>query len=192
MKNLYSKLQLILVIVLFSAHHLNAQKNNSIWTKITKEKIGNAEKVIRKSEPNKAYFFQLDIEKLKTQLINAPLRGDSPKISNLVIQFPNAEGEMESFRVKEAPVMAPKLQAKYPDIRSYVGQSINNPSSIMRISITPHGLYTLVLGAKSGIQYINPYTANLKNYIVYSKQDLFKLSNDFECGFEENNYYERS
>ncbi|HMC02308.1 MAG TPA: hypothetical protein VKN14_14810, partial [Flavobacteriaceae bacterium] len=181
MKNCYSKLQLILVIVLFSIQQVNAQKNNSVWTKITKEKIGNAEKVIRKSEPNKAFFFQLNIDNLKAQLLNAPLRGESPKVSNLVIEFPNTDGKMESFRVKEAPVMVPEMQANHPDLRSYVGQSIQNPSKLIRFSITPLGLHTMTLSTGQGTQYMDPYTKDGLNYISYSKNDLSPLKEKFIC-----------
>ncbi|MDU8886785.1 M12 family metallo-peptidase [Yeosuana sp. MJ-SS3] len=186
MKNYYSKLQLILVVVLFSILQSNAQKNNSVWTKITKEKIGTTEKVLRKSEPKKAIFFQLNIEALKTQLLNAPLRGDSPKVSNLVIEFPNKDGKMESFRVKEAPVMVPEMQANHPDLRSYVGQSIQNPSKLIRFSVTPLGLHTMTLSSGQGTQYMDPYTKDGLSYISYLKKDLSPLKEKFICHFEEN------
>ena len=166
---------------MFSA---KAQKNNTIWSKITKENISNAEKIERKSQPSKATFYQLDIAKLKTQLVNAPLRGASNIVSNVIIDFPNSDGTIESYRVKEAPVMALELQAKHPDIRSYVGQSIDNPWSIIRFSVTSKGLHTMTLSGKLGTQYIDPFTKDTKSYIAYSKKNLQRLNDSFVCGFD--------
>jgi len=189
MKHIYSKLQITLLLILFFIVSLSAQKSNVVWSKISKENIAQAEKVIRKSEPKKATFYQLDLNKLKIQLENAPLRGASNKVSNLIVDFPNADGTIESYRVKEAPVMVPEMQANHPEIRSYVGQSIDNPSTLIRFSVTPLGLHTMTLSAKKGAQYIDPFTTNLKNYVVYTKRDLPKLNDDFVCGFEDNSDY---
>ena len=71
-------------------------------------------------------------------ITEAPLRGTLlAKNSNIIIDFPNSEGEMESFRIVEASVMHPELQAQYPNIRSYAGQGVDDPSATIRFSISP-------------------------------------------------------
>lgn len=192
MKSYYSKLLTILILFLFLTTTVTAQKVTGLWAKVTKEKVSNSAKSLRKSEPIKAAFYQLDLDKLKLQLKNAPVRGESIKVSNVVIEFPNAEGELVSYSVKEAPVMVPEFQVKHPEMRSYVGQGIDNPASLIRFSITPQGLHTMSLNTKQGAQYIDPYTKNGKHYIVYNKRDLPILKDSFICEAINENSREQS
>ena len=193
MKRLFTVLITLLIVILFFPPTLSAQNNESLWLKISKQKANQGTVIKGKSEPKNANFYQLNLNQFKARLKNAPLRGTSNKQSDIIIQFPNAKGELEAFRVMEAPVMAPELQAKHPDIKSYMGQSIENPASIIRFSVTPLGLHTMTLSSKYGTQYIEPFTKNSNNYIVYSKHDLPKADDDFVCGVtEEINYSNRA
>jgi subtilisin-like proprotein convertase family protein len=171
---------------------MSAQQSQDLWSKTTKGIILKDNLVLRNSEPNKAGFYQLDLDRLKVRLANAPLRGISSKPSNVIIHFPNAEGGIEAFQVKEAPVMVPEFQAKHPDMRAYVGQGIDNPTSTIRFSITPLGLHAITLSSKKGALYIDPYSKNGRNYIVYAKQDLPALDEAFICEVKEANSFERS
>ena len=171
---------------------MSAQQSQDLWSKTTKGITLKDNQVLRNSEPNKAGFYQLDLDRLKVRLANAPLRGTSSKPSNVIIHFPNAEGGIEAFQVKEAPVMVPEFQAKHPDMRAYVGQGIDNPTSTIRFSITPLGLHAMTLSSKKGALYIDPYSKNGRNYIVYAKQDLPALDEAFICEVKEANSFERS
>ena len=51
------------------------------------------------------------------------------------IEFPNSKGEFQRFSVFEASVMHPDLQAKYPNIKSYAGKGIDDPTATIRLSI---------------------------------------------------------
>src|SRR6476620_6295279 len=72
-------------------------------------------------------LFELDANKLKQQLSNSPQRFSGLK-STVVVSFPNGNGQFENFRVTENSNMDPELAARYPEIKSYVGQGIENPS----------------------------------------------------------------
>ena len=138
------KLHQVLSIAIFlCVFSLFGQKSS--WTIISKENASEGELLLRKSQPEKAAFFTLSIEDLKDRLSNAPQRGSSNKQSKVVIDLPNSNGELESFRVMEASVMHPELQKKYPEIRSYIGQSLVNPSTIVRFSLTSQGLHSMSL-----------------------------------------------
>jgi hypothetical protein len=41
--------------------------------------------------------------------------------------------------------MDPELAAKYPEIKSYVGQGIENPNSTLYFSLSPLGLYSMMI-----------------------------------------------
>ncbi|MDT8418699.1 MAG: M12 family metallo-peptidase, partial [Lutibacter sp.] len=86
----------------------------------------------------------------------------------------------------EASILDENLQKQYPNIRSYVGKGIDNPSSVIRFSVTPQGLHAMVLGKAEGTVYIDPTTENGDSYMVYSSKNL-PSAEAFECKFDEVN-----
>ncbi|MDT0557931.1 M12 family metallo-peptidase [Ichthyenterobacterium sp. W332] len=180
-KNIYLS---FMMLALFSLGSF-AQQSKGLWFKITQEKI-TSDVLTRTSMPIDAEYYQLNIEALKGQLETVPERQSGIK-SNTILDFPNADGSLESFRVMEASIMASELQAEYPEIRSYVGQSIENPSSLIRFSLTPLGLHTMTL-SENGTQLIDPYT-NDGFYMVYKKTSLPNSENILECGVNDDIEY---
>ncbi|WP_034042153.1 reprolysin-like metallopeptidase [Wocania ichthyoenteri] len=180
MKYFYIKNYLYLLLFSFFLTSLSAQNNKAFWTKVTNEEASIGKKGIRKTEPLKSVYYQLDINKLKTALSSAPKRSVKNEVSNLIIQIPNSEGHFDNFEVKESSVLEPDYQEKYPELRTYIGQNIKNPSSIISFSVTPKGFHGMVLSSKTGTQFIDPYTQN-NTYIVYNKGDLPRLKEAFKC-----------
>ncbi len=158
---------------------LSAQ--NELWVKTTADKYINDTKVRRNSIPDKADYYQLNINFLKSQLVGAPIRGQFTGKSPLIISFPTADGKMEQFRVMESPIMHPDLSAKYLMIKTYAAQGIDDPTSTMRFSITPFGLHTMVLSGLHSANYIDPYTTTSNVYMVYDKKSLGANTQNFEC-----------
>lgn len=157
-------------------------QNKSFWTKISKDKASSEELFFRNSDPVKALYYELNINALKDILGNVPNR-TSGEVSNVIVSFPNSDGSFDSYRILEAPVMQAELQEKYPNIRSYVGQGIENPANIIRFSLTPQGLHTMKFSAQGGVEIIDPVSRNFDSYMVYRKQDLPTFMDGFECGF---------
>ena len=126
-------------------------------------------------------LFELNIEELKSILANSVENSIVSKQSNITVPFPNADGLMENFRVYELSNMDPALAARYPEIKSYVGQGIENPSSSIYFSVSPLGLQTMVLNADKSAVFMEPYTTDLSTYVVYKKSDKAASLNKFEC-----------
>ncbi len=154
-------------------------QDKSIWQKQNSSSITNV-KTSRQDLP-KQEAYTLNLESLKKTLTEAPLRGKSLVNSGVIISFPNSEGEFENYRVMEAPVMHPDLAAKYPNIKSYVGQGIDDASARIRFSISPLGLQSMRLSATKPASFIEPYTNDLKVYTVYKRADRTAGFNNFEC-----------
>lgn len=192
MKQFYSKLKLFVLMLLFFSVSSFAQNNKSLWTTITKENAERGQLLFRKSQPLKAKYYQLNVEELKSLLSNAPDRNTFSGKSNLIISFPNDKGVFEEYRIKEASIMHPELQEKHPEIRSYVGQGITSPSSIIRFSVTPKGLHTMTLSSEQGTQFIDPFSKETNTYIVYGKKDLPGLETPFECGFDDSSVSDKN
>lgn len=161
---------LLLFNLLLIAGNL-AQAQDSVWHSITENQV-TSEKLERDSRPQTFKLFTLDLEALKTKLRNAPARNFTNEQSNVILGFPNPDGVMQHFRIYEASVMDPVLAARHPEIRSYVGQGIEDRSAMIRFSTTVFGLHTMTLSAVDGTWYIDPYTKDCKNYMVFRKSDL--------------------
>lgn len=161
---------------------LSAQhKTEGLWKKVSENDIKNLPKTRRNAIPSKAHFFQLNLQELKTALVNAPVRGEFVGRSNLIISFPTASGNFEKFRVMESPIMHPDLAKKYPMIKTYAAQGIDDPTATMRFSVTQFGLHTMTISGKTSSNYIDPFTTDLVNYIVYDKESLNGTPQSFEC-----------
>lgn len=171
-KRLFINLLLILSIGLVSAQ-------NSLWTKTSEARFDALQKFERASVPKQAVFYTLNLEAMKAALQTAPTRDFSGASSSTVISFPNGNGTLEQFRIFESSVMAPELAANHPEIQSYVGQGITNPTARIFLTTTLFGFHGMVL-SDQGTYYIDPYTTDLKGYVVYTKASL-TTSRTFVC-----------
>lgn len=155
-----------------------AQTGKMVWKSTTKK----AETTLVANKQNliNPRLFELDVNELKQSLLTAPMRFSSRQ-SNVVVSFPNADGQMERYRIMESSNMDPELAARYPEIKTYVGQGIDNPSSTIYISLSPLGLQTMVIKADQSAEFIEPYTTDLSTYSVYRKADKAASLNKFEC-----------
>ncbi|MDI1318373.1 reprolysin-like metallopeptidase [Flavobacterium sp.] len=174
MKKIYLLLFTLLVI------NTAFSQSKSIWKSVKESELASATKVKRNSFPRNFELFQLDLNALKASLATAPLR-DSKGKSKLIIELPNAEGQLEHFRVVETPSMESGLAVKYPMMKTYAAQGIENPTAVARFSVTQLGLNSMTLSGEKSTVFIDAYTEDRNNYIVYSKSSLTKNGNDFAC-----------
>ncbi len=163
MKN---KLLLSILALLFFASGYAQQ----FWFPTSSQRLQGLEKVERTSMVYTSSLFNLNLEQMKQKLQFAPSRNSGVE-STIVIDFPDANGKLKQFKIYEASVMHPVLAAKYDGLQTYVGQGVTNPNEVIRISTTVFGLHAMTF-TDQGVQYIDPYTKDLQNYIVYKKQDV--------------------
>ena len=160
-----------------------SQKN--FWEISTKENSLPIQRVQRTTVPLKFEVFTLDLQSFKAELLKAPKREILNSNSNLIVNFPNADGEFESYRIYEASVMHPDLQAQFPDIRSYVGIGVEDKTAMVRFSTTLFGVHAMLFAGDREVHYIDTYTNDLSQYIVYSRKSI-QPSSVFNCLVEDN------
>ena len=174
------KKKILIILMMISSLFLNAQ-GKSFWHQIEESSIKNEAKLRRASFPNEYRLWKLDLQSLKNVIRNAPVRGEFKGVSNVVIHLPNAEGQLERFRILETPIMEKALAAKFPTIKSYVGCGLDDKTAVVRFSVTEFGLHSMTLSAGKSSVFIDPYTENTLNYIVYNKASLIGDGQTFEC-----------
>lgn len=169
---------LLLLVVLFS--YAFGFSQNSIWKKISSDEV-TTPLLTRRSQPTEFLLYSLNMEVLKAKLATAPSRNVLGQETNLVIAFPNPQGELQNFRVFEASIMHPELAGRHPEIQSYIGLGVEDKTAMIRFSTTIFGLHTMTFSGKNGTSYIDPYSKDLKNYMVYNRSSLTGDVN-FACG----------
>ena len=114
----------------------------------------------------------LEHEEIISALSEAPMEFTADAESRSVtIDLPLPNGGMETMEVVESPVMAPKLQAKYPSIRSYIVRSTTNPLITGRLSYSPYG-FDATIATDQGHFYISPFATNqTRFYVSYYQKD---------------------
>lgn len=138
----------------------------------TLESSMRAQPETRRIIPDRYRTLTLDVERLRVLLSEAPLEltaaaADAP----LLVALPMPGGTFELFRVVESPVMEPGLSMKFPLIRTYRGQGVDDPTATARFDLTELGFHAQVLGAGRA-DYIDPYAAGDRDhYIVYRRSD---------------------
>lgn len=173
---------LLLMFYLMISFSGFSQKN--LWEKKAKEDSLPVQKMQRTTIPSEFEVFALDLQSFKEELLQAPKRERSNSLSNVIVDFPNAEGELESFRIYEASVMHPDLQAQFPEIRSYVGVGIENKTAMVRFSTTLYGVHAMIFTGDKEVNYIDTYSNDLSLYMVYSRKNIVPTST-FNCLVED-------
>ncbi|MBC6988260.1 reprolysin-like metallopeptidase [Hymenobacter sp. BT491] len=115
--------------------------------------------------------FQLST--LREVLKQAPAeKGAGARNSATVVSLPLPDGTSGRFRVATVPVMAPELAARYPQIRTYEAQGIDDPSATARLDVSPAGFHAQILTGSQTI-YIDPASsADATHHLVFSKQAM--------------------
>jgi hypothetical protein len=115
---------------------------------------------------------QLDSKSLADFLKTAPgeFSFTSGKVPVLELPLPN--GQISKFEVYYSPIMEPALEATYPEIRTYLGKSIDNYSYSARLDLTPHGFHGQIFTSEGTI-FIDPYSkGNTGYYLSYFRKDF--------------------
>ena len=164
----------IFFIVCFSINSLtvNAQMKN-IWSKT--DKTDSVDDLLeRKYIVTNYKIITLDLQGLKERLKDISKGGDN------LFEFPDVQGNLVTFTIKKTSLLHPILTKKFPTINSYQGKSIGNTSSTIHFTVDNFGLHAMILSSNQSTVFIDPYTKDRKEYIVYSKKDT-ERKNVFKC-----------
>ena len=108
--------------------------------------------------PNKYRPMSLDFAGMKSFLATAPHENAVAIGSSMhILSLPMPEGGFEHFRIVYSPIMEAPLAAMFPEIRTYAGQGIEDPTAYIRLDATPQGFHAMVLRTGKSAVYIDPY-----------------------------------
>ncbi|WP_179009434.1 CUB domain-containing protein [Winogradskyella forsetii] len=162
--------------LVFIVVSINISAQNSYWfqSEIKQTNISNSE------IPSEHVEFTLNAASLLKEFAKAPDRL-LQKQSEIVISLPNENGVLERYQLFEASNLHLELEAKFPEIKSYIGKGLDNGATA-RISYSPSlGLNVSILNLNRPTTLIASLDTTNGIYGVFSRDELNTSSSDFEC-----------
>lgn len=176
-KNLFRSFIYLFVIALISTSAIA----ENIWTNVTGQSIEtDSERYII---PAAYTSYSFDLNQLYEQFATAPEEFSvSIQENRKVIELPMPNGEFQKFSIVASSLMPDPLQKKFPEIRSYLGQGIDDRTATMRMSIDHNGFHAMIISVH-GTVYIDPYSINNTEYCIsYYKDDFYATTDKVRTG----------
>ncbi|MCW2958832.1 MAG: hypothetical protein JWP18_1635, partial [Solirubrobacterales bacterium] len=119
--------------------------------------------------PRRYAAFRLDPTALEDVLAQAPReRTKAARTTALVVSVPTPDGGFERFAIAESPVLAPALAAAHPEIRTYAGRGVDEPTATIRLDFTPLGFHGSVRDPH-GSWFVDPRYRDQTQYVAYER-----------------------
>ena len=144
---------------------------DGVWDEVAEAGIARST-AARQIVPHRYRTLRLSRNAFDQRVMGAPMERDVAVIrSQTTLSLPMPDGSYADFRIAESPVMAPALAKKYPQIRTWVAQGVDDPSATARLDMTPKGFHAQIISWQ-GTSYVDPYQpGDTDNYIAYRKND---------------------
>ena len=136
--------------------------------------------------PNSYKTYRINKAALQTILSQAPMEfTEAARNTEIILRLPMPDGSFQRFRITESPIMEPGLAEKFPEIKTYSGQGIDDPTATVRLDFMPSGFHSQILSTKGTIL-VDPFFArgDTDNYISYAKNTVTP-TDQFICNFKE-------
>ncbi|HZI52340.1 MAG TPA: zinc-dependent metalloprotease family protein, partial [Chitinophagaceae bacterium] len=168
---------LVLMIAFVVSHDLLAQ--NYFFAEARENEISATSAGKRVIIPEKYKSLVLDVRGMQDFLKKLPPEKVTGGTREQIIELPLPQGGRAAYRIWESPVMEPGLAVRFPGIKTYSGQGIDDPTATIKVDFTELGFHAMVLSDLNDDIFIDPYRqSDIRNYQVYYKKD-FKKKNPF-------------
>ena len=177
MKSIFIKISLVIVLTTGMALYAGAQQsffsdiNETTLTTLAPKRV---------IVPESYRTLKLDTSALLIFLKTAPAENTIANRNAMpVIIIPMPDGTTARFHVWESFAMASELAAKFPNLKTFTGQGIDDPTATIKMDWTELGFHAMILSPVMGSVFIDPYAqGTLTDYISYFKKD-FKNNEPF-------------
>ena len=146
---------LLTVFMLFIT--LGYGQTEKAWAPIQGKSVEKNKNVERDDFPQDFVLMKLDLNLLKTALLNVPNRFSKSR-KGIVISLPNSNGVLERFEMFEASNFDAELQSRFPEIRAYAGIGLDDKYAQVRLSISPSGIQTMTFRADRRSEFMESYS----------------------------------
>ena len=172
------KNQLIIIIILITTSPLFGQvKYSNLWTDHSPSTI-QLQSNNQKQMPNAFRLLELNATVLDNK-INTALN------SEICLEIPLPDGSFECFQIESSSIMHPELAAKFPNIKTYSGQSEQNLTSNMRFVWTSEEFHAIAFTMQGAVLIDKiPNSSSTSLYGCYFAKDM--PTAEFTCNALDN------
>ena len=158
------KSNLLLIVLVLSSFFAEA---GNVWRLVSQQSTAD------RSGKGNGLVYALDEPAMKAQLLAlAPQQ---------VIELPMPDGAMRTFRVWETSIMPAELAAKYPGLRTFTGEAVNEPTITAKLDITELGFHAVVFDG-GNTTLIDPVQIGSNNYkVIYKNSAEHSQNANFPC-----------
>ena len=144
------------------------------FQKIQNQELPAAPAAQKRDLPASFTSWHLDLPALQQVLVSAPAEGTpAARAKSFKLRLPAASGQLETFAVWEIAMLHPELAARHPYIKTYAGESLSEPGTIVRMSVTARGVHTLVLRPGGKKECVDPcFYGQTAYYIAYDADEM--------------------
>lgn len=146
----------------------NAHAASEIWQDVTPAQAG-------ARLASEIRYFQANDSALRSAL------PETGAVQDHQLEIPMPDGKLALFKLREFPVMAPALAAKYPGIKTYRVVGVDDPHATGVIDITPLGFHGMI-ETSAGRVFIDPQDFRLQDQIYRVRFSSQEGRKDFSCG----------
>jgi hypothetical protein len=154
----------------------SAAPPGSYWTATDARPGGDRGEIERRVEPSRYAAFALDRAGIRQALDSAPSEDAARAAGDAgaVLTVPAPNGELVEFRVHEVAVMEEGLAARHPELKTYAGRAVADPTATIRLDLTPMGFHASVRGSGNrAAWYVDPaWNGDDSLYLSYRNGDL--------------------
>jgi hypothetical protein len=189
MRKFYKHLFLVFSIIL--TIDVSAQKN--YFSDVSEQSMPFS-KEKRDIIPAHYRTLKVDVGALHAFLWSLPKEKDiiNNRSQTPVMLIPMPGGGNAKFHVWESSIQEPGLEAKFPEIKTFSGQGIDDPFATVRFDYSPYfGFRAQILSSATGRIYIDHFRRNDPSYCIsYFNIDNYRKSN-FQCLVDDTEYQNR-
>jgi hypothetical protein len=128
----------------------------------------------------------LDEALLRNTLRAAPMEfSEAATRKPVTLTLPNPDGTFARFSIAESPIMAPELAARFPEIKTYSAQGLDDPAATTRFDWTPNGFHGIILSEKGTVLIEPSEMGDTQHYIVYFQKEVVAGSGECDVTQEE-------
>ena len=152
-----------------------APPGGGYWTATDQRPGGDKGAIERRVEPRRSAAFTLDRSGIKAALAAAPAEDAARRTdAGAVVTVPAPNGDLVEFRVHEVAVMEAGLAADHPELKTYAGRAVGDPTATIRLDLTPMGFHASVRGSgNQAAWYVDPaWNGDDSLYLSYRNGDL--------------------
>jgi uncharacterized protein (TIGR03437 family) len=176
----FCSLAMLLVIVMAGAHPLKSSPREvHLWRENQRVNI---DRSIAARGPGAYRTLTLNEKAQRKLLRHVPMEfSKAAERDPVVMTLPMPDGKLARFRVAESPVMAPRLAAMFPEIKTYRGQGLDDPTATTRFDITPAGFHAIVLSTQGTVIIEPAASGRAGQYVSYDQPAALKNTGTFQC-----------